>query len=179
MTTTLARDYFDSLLGLMEIAANQQGLQHVIFCGPERQTLNANHFTQNCKNQLSEYFSLKRTVFDLPLAPIGTVFQRTVWQQLSQIGFGESCSYGELAHKLNNPKAVRAVGGANGRNPLTIIVPCHRVIGANGKLTGYAGGIERKLWLLQHEGLLIHAAQNKQQLEATIRQRQTKTQFLK
>lgn len=102
-------------------------------------------------NQLQQYFSGTRQSFDLPLAACGTDFQRQVWTQLTQIPFGHTRSYGELALQLGNKNAMRAVGAANGRNPIAIIVPCHRVIGADGKMTGYAGGLNRKLWLLQHE----------------------------
>lgn len=101
--------------------------------------------------QLAEYFAGERTEFDLPLAPAGTPFQRRVWEELVRIPFGERISYAELARRIGDPKAVRAVGGANGRNPVSVIVPCHRVIGADGSLTGYGGGIERKRWLLAHE----------------------------
>jgi len=101
--------------------------------------------------QLREYFAGSRQAFDLPLAGNGTAFQQQVWQQLCAIPFGQTQSYGELALRLGNKNAMRAVGAANGRNPIAIIVPCHRVIGADGKLTGYAGGLDRKIWLLQHE----------------------------
>ena len=101
--------------------------------------------------QLQQYFSGERREFSLTLAPIGSVFQQEVWRALCEIPFAHSCSYGVIANHLQNPKAVRAVGAANGRNPIAIVVPCHRVIGANGSLTGYAGGLHRKLWLLQHE----------------------------
>ncbi len=103
------------------------------------------------KRQLQEYFDGTRTTFDLPLNPSGTDFQRRVWQKLQAIPFGVTISYGELARRIGDPNASRAVGLANGRNPLSIVIPCHRVIGANGKLTGYAGGIERKQWLLKFE----------------------------
>ena len=106
---------------------------------------------QGAIEQLQAYFNGELVQFDLPLAPQGTDFQKTVWQALTKIPFGESCSYQQLAIKIGSPKAMRAVGAANGRNPIAIIVPCHRVIGASGKLTGYAGGLERKHWLLQHE----------------------------
>ena len=102
-------------------------------------------------NQLRQYFAGERQTFALPLAAAGTPFQQQVWQQLTQIPFGHTQSYGELAQRLGNKNAMRAVGAANGRNPIAIIVPCHRVIGADGKLTGYAGGLDRKIWLLQHE----------------------------
>lgn len=105
--------------------------------------------------QLDEYFSGSRQQFDLPLAPQGTAFQQAVWQALLTIPFGEHCSYKTIAEHINNPKAVRAVGLANSRNPIALIIPCHRVIGASGKLVGYAGGIERKAWLLAHEAAAI------------------------
>lgn len=101
--------------------------------------------------QLDDYFAGLRTGFDLPLAPQGTQFQITVWRALLGIPFGETISYAELARRVGNPKASRAVGHANARNPISIIVPCHRVIGADNSLTGYAGGLERKRALLAHE----------------------------
>jgi methylated-DNA-[protein]-cysteine S-methyltransferase len=101
--------------------------------------------------QLQQYFAGSRRVFDLPLQPHGTPFQQEVWQALQQIPFGQTLSYGGLAARLGKPNASRAVGLANGRNPLSIVVPCHRVIGADGSLTGYGGGMARKAWLLAHE----------------------------
>jgi methylated-DNA-[protein]-cysteine S-methyltransferase len=101
--------------------------------------------------QLTAYFAGDRDDFDLPLAARGTDFQRTVWDALTEIPYGDTISYGELARRVGKPNASRAVGLANGRNPLPIVVPCHRVIGANGTLTGYGGGVERKQWLLEHE----------------------------
>ncbi|MFA0411948.1 methylated-DNA--[protein]-cysteine S-methyltransferase, partial [Vibrio splendidus] len=101
--------------------------------------------------QLDEYFAGKRTSFDLPLKPQGTDFQLKAWVALTTIPYGETISYGEQAKRMDNPKAVRAVGGANGKNPFSIVVPCHRVIGANGTLTGYTGGMNRKEWLLDFE----------------------------
>jgi methylated-DNA-[protein]-cysteine S-methyltransferase len=103
--------------------------------------------------QLEEYFTGKRRDFALPLRLEGTAFQRRVWNVLMEIPYGETWSYGRLARRIDNPNACRAVGLANGRNPLSILVPCHRVIGADGSLTGYGGGVERKRWLLAHEGL--------------------------
>lgn len=102
--------------------------------------------------QLASYFAGELTAFDVPIAPIGTAFQRRVWESLRSIPYGETISYGQLARRVGDPRAVRAVGAANGRNPLPIIVPCHRVIGADGSLTGYAGGLERKRLLLELEG---------------------------
>jgi methylated-DNA-[protein]-cysteine S-methyltransferase len=101
--------------------------------------------------QLEEYFAGERTAFDLPLAPRGTAFQLRVWAALGEIPYGRTESYGRLAARVGNPRAVRAVGLANGRNPLSIVVPCHRVIGANGSLTGYGGGLDRKTQLLALE----------------------------
>jgi methylated-DNA-[protein]-cysteine S-methyltransferase len=105
--------------------------------------------------QLNEYFAGKRTAFDLPLEPSGTDFQLGVWELLRRIPYGVTTSYGELARRLGDPKATRAVGAANGANPIPIIVPCHRVVGSKGELTGFGGGIERKRWLLEHEGALM------------------------
>lgn len=102
--------------------------------------------------QLNAYFARDRKDFDLPLAPVGTVFQRSVWDALLGIGYGETASYGEIAHRIGKTNAAsRAVGLANGRNPVPIVIPCHRVIGADGTLTGYAGGLERKQLLLRLE----------------------------
>lgn len=102
--------------------------------------------------QLAEYFAGERRAFDLPLAPEGTGFQQLVWRALTTIPFGETRTYGQQALLIKRPSASRAVGAANGKNPIGIIVPCHRVIGANGTLTGYAGGLAMKQWLLEHEG---------------------------
>ncbi|HEY2684619.1 MAG TPA: methylated-DNA--[protein]-cysteine S-methyltransferase [Steroidobacteraceae bacterium] len=102
--------------------------------------------------QLQEYFAGKRRHFELPLKFNGTEFQRRVWQLLTEIPFGETRTYGQLARQLDNPSACRAVGLANGKNPIAVIVPCHRVIGADGSLTGFGGGLPRKEWLLSHEG---------------------------
>jgi methylated-DNA-[protein]-cysteine S-methyltransferase len=103
------------------------------------------------RRQLAEYFAGARTVFDVPLALEGTPFQRAVWSALGEIPYGQTISYGELARRIGRPSAVRAVGLANGRNPVGVIVPCHRVVGADGALTGYGGGIERKRFLLELE----------------------------
>jgi methylated-DNA-[protein]-cysteine S-methyltransferase len=109
--------------------------------------------------QLGEYFAGERRTFDLATAPAGTPFQLAVWERLRAIPYGETRTYGELAAEIGNPKAVRAVGLANGRNPLSIVVPCHRVIGANGAMTGFGGGIERKEFLLALEGgAAVHPA---------------------
>ncbi|NRA82749.1 MAG: methylated-DNA--[protein]-cysteine S-methyltransferase [Gammaproteobacteria bacterium] len=173
-------DYFESPLGLIEFKASELGLSQVIFCGATQGASNASDITDNCKLQLSEYFAGQRTKFELALDPQGTEFQKSVWQCLSQIPFGEVASYKDIAKMVNRPKGSQAVGGANGRNPISIIVPCHRVIGSNGSLTGYAGGIERKLWLLNHEGVTIEPTTIKEQLNlaGVIATRQAKTQYL-
>lgn len=105
--------------------------------------------------QMAEYFAGDRREFDLPLAPRGTEFQQRVWRALREIPFGETLSYGDLARRLGDPLKVRAVGSANGRNPISIIVPCHRVVGADGSLVGYGGGLPRKRWLLDHEARVV------------------------
>lgn len=107
------------------------------------------------RQQLTAYFTGTLTEFDLPVQMQGTIFQQRVWEALKNISYGTTMSYGELAQQIGQPKASRAVGLANGRNPMSIVVPCHRVIGTNGKLTGYGGGIERKQWLLKHERFIL------------------------
>ena len=108
-------------------------------------------------DQLDAYFTGVRTTFDLPLAPLGSEFQQRVWSALQEIPYGRTESYGELAERIGSPGGARAVGLANGRNPIGIVIPCHRVIGSNGSLSGYAGGLDRKRWLLDHE-LAVSAA---------------------
>ena len=112
--------------------------------------LDKTRFT-DARGQLEAYFAGELTSFDLPLSPTGTAFQQKVWQALKTIPYGTTVSYKTIAERIACPRGVRAVGLANGSNPIGIIIPCHRVIGANGKLTGYAGGLERKIWLLNHE----------------------------
>jgi methylated-DNA-[protein]-cysteine S-methyltransferase len=173
-------DYFNSPLGLIEFKASDKGIVYVIFCGAEKNVVERSEITDRCKQQLTEYFAGQRKTFDLPLAPQGTDFQKSVWQCLSKIPFGKSVTYLDIAKMVNKPKGSQAIGGANGRNPISIIVPCHRVIGSNGSLTGYAGGIERKLWLLNHEKIEIKATKENQQLQLNnvIASRQAKTEFL-
>jgi len=146
-----------SPLGTITLQANENGLLGVWF---EIQTTQPEELGQLSQNdpilvkaikQLEEYFSGDRTEFDLPISAVGTEFQQRVWQALTTIPYGETWSYQDLANAIGNPKAVRAVGLANGKNPVSVIVPCHRVIGKNGKLTGYAGGVERKSKLLKLE----------------------------
>ena len=150
--------YLASPIGLVEICANQDAIVSIYFVESQKQPANGNGICELAKRQLSDYFDGKLQSFDLPLDAQGTKFQQDVWRALAQIPYGETCSYADIAQRLHNPKAVRAVGAANGKNPISIVVPCHRVIGASGKLTGYAGGLERKSWLLtleQKQGTLV------------------------
>ena len=110
-----------------------------------------NRVRERAEKQLAEYFQGKRREFDLQLSPEGTDFQKSVWKGLSKIDYGKTISYGEQARRIGNPKAMRAVGGANGKNPIAIIIPCHRVIGSNGTLTGFGGGLNAKTFLLNLE----------------------------
>lgn len=109
--------------------------------------------------QLHEYFAGKRSTFDFPCQQAGTPFQQQVWQQLGKVGYGKTQSYLQMANEFGNPLAIRAIASANGKNKLWIVVPCHRIIGKNGELTGYAGGLWRKKWLLQHEAMITGKAQ--------------------
>lgn len=150
--------FYQSPLGDIALTANNNGLTALAFQQSSAAIDIPDTFTENVQlfstihQQLDEYFSGDRTFFSVPLAPRGTPFQKQVWQALTTIKQGETKSYSWLANKINNKKAVRAVGSANGANPIALIVPCHRVIGANGKLTGYAGGLSLKAKLLMHEG---------------------------
>lgn len=160
-------DTIDSPIGTLTAAATDAGLTALLFernrHGPSdaeaarwRRAAEASapaaRVLEGARSQLGAYFARALTAFGLPLAPRGTPFQLRVWRALRDIPYGETVSYAEIARRIGAPDAVRAVGAANGRNPVSIIVPCHRVIGANGSLTGYGGGIERKRWLLAHEG---------------------------
>lgn len=116
------------------------------------------------RQQLAEYFAGERQQFDVPLKLAGTPFQQRVWRELAQIPFGATISYTQLARRIDDPQATRAVGHANGRNPISILVPCHRVIGASGRLTGYAGGVEKKQWLLAWERRVVEASSQESSL---------------
>jgi methylated-DNA-[protein]-cysteine S-methyltransferase len=122
--------------------------------GPERVASAKSHGqpATDYGRQLSEYFAGKRRTFEIDLAPRGTAFQQAVWKELLNVPYGDTITYAELARRIGRPSSVRAVGAANGANPIPVIIPCHRVIGSNGTLTGYGGGIERKQWLLALEG---------------------------
>ncbi|MDP5186858.1 MAG: methylated-DNA--[protein]-cysteine S-methyltransferase [Alishewanella sp.] len=146
-------DYLASPLGLLEIVANEAGVVAVTFCQRQQQPSTEPQWTREAKTQLAAYFASELTVFQLPLAAEGTHFQQHVWQALLTVPYGQTASYGDIAKQIGNPKGMRAVGLANSKNPISIIVPCHRVIGANKTLTGYAGGVDKKAWLLAHEGV--------------------------
>ena len=139
-------------LGFIEITGDENGISkiHVMNEVVEISTSIPKEL-KKAVSQLVEYFDGKRTHFDFKLNPSGTEFQKKVWQELLQIPFGKTCSYLDLSKKLGDVKAIRAVAAANGKNPLWIVIPCHRVIGSDGSLTGYAGGLWRKKWLLEHE----------------------------
>jgi methylated-DNA-[protein]-cysteine S-methyltransferase len=146
----------DSPIGRLRLAADAEGLRQIDFLGSEPPPLPAGWVRDSARladvvEQLRAYFAGTRREFDLKLAPQGTPFQRGVWTRLCEIPYGETTSYGELARRVGNPNASRAVGLANGRNPIPIVIPCHRVIGSNGSLTGYGGGLAIKEHLLALE----------------------------
>ncbi|WP_233267382.1 methylated-DNA--[protein]-cysteine S-methyltransferase [Paraglaciecola sp. L3A3] len=151
MNTMIFTEYLETKVGLVEVQASLQGITKICFRHSKEMTELGNQHSQNALTQLAEYFAGQRAKFDLSLDTNGTLFQQKVWQQLLTIPIGETCSYADIANKINNPKAVRAVGAANGKNPIAIIVPCHRVIGSNGSLTGYAWGTQIKADLLTLE----------------------------
>ena len=141
-----------SPLGYTKIIGDENGIASVsVLNSEEQRTTEIPDFLKPCAKQLREYFDGTRTTFNLKLNPKGTSFQKQVWNELLKIPYGKTVSYMDLTKKLGDVKAIRAVANANGKNPLWIIVPCHRVIGSDGSLTGYAGGLHRKQWLLEHE----------------------------
>ncbi|MCX2758346.1 methylated-DNA--[protein]-cysteine S-methyltransferase [Vibrio sp. Sgm 22] len=150
--------YYESPLGIITLQANEQGLLGAWFeihtTKPDQLGVQDDNFPifELVTEQLNRYFAGEAIEFDVPIAAKGTPFQQSVWYALTTIPYGETWSYAQLAEAIGNPEAVRAVGLANGKNPVSVIVPCHRVIGKNGKLTGYAGGVERKQRLLVIEG---------------------------
>lgn len=149
--------FYSSALGLLRITGNGKAVTELNF--EEKNTIPATAvipaYLKPCVHQLDEYFAGTRQEFDITLAfERGTPFQQGVWQALCGIPHGRTASYGDIAKKVASPKAVRAVGQANNRNPICIIVPCHRVIGSNGAMVGYGGGLWRKEWLLAHEGVM-------------------------
>jgi methylated-DNA-[protein]-cysteine S-methyltransferase len=146
--------YYRSPIGILEITGTDQGVTTIYFLNadPDRLADVPTPPVLTCLNQLNEYFNGERKEFSVPLQLAGTAFQMRVWQHLLTIPFGVTRSYLSVAEALGDRNTVRAVGTANGQNPISIIVPCHRVIGSNGSLTGYGGGLWRKEWLLNHEG---------------------------
>lgn len=147
---------FVSPIGLMFAEANEDGLLRLGFSDKQSPSASAKlnpgfALLQTCQKQLAEYYQGSRREFDLPLAAPGTDFQLQAWKALQTIPYGQTRSYAEQAASIGKATAVRAIGAANGRNPISIVVPCHRVMGKNGALTGYAGGVERKDWLIKHE----------------------------
>ncbi len=138
-------------LGIAQITGDANGITQISVIDEGDVSSEIPSGLQNAVTELNDYFQGKRTHFDFKLNPKGTEFQQKVWQALLEIPYGKTCSYMDLSKKLGDVKAIRAVASANGKNPLWIVVPCHRVIGTDGSLTGYAGGLWRKKWLLEHE----------------------------
>lgn len=157
--TTYFYKEIDSPVGRLKLIASDKGLAAILWEDDNPNRIRVRTYTENnthpmleeAQRQLKEYFEGQRTSFSLPLDPVGTEFQKDVWNALSTIPYGETRSYGDIARQIGREKAIRAVGAANGRNPISIIVPCHRVIGASGDLTGFAGGLEAKAALLSLE----------------------------
>ena len=142
---------FESPVGFLILKSDRQSIISISFSENDIQEQNSCAVLETCKEQLDSYFSGNSIDFDLPLSPYGTEFQQKVWAELLNIPYGETITYMEMAVRLGDPKCIRAAGTANGKNPIAIIIPCHRVIGAGNKLTGYAGGIWRKKILLELE----------------------------
>lgn len=146
---------YASPIGIIEILGTEEAITSIMFCERERIENPMQDDTPNvlrdCAGQLDQYFKGELDEFNFPYVVVGTVFQQTVWNALKSIPYAQTGSYKDIAVSIGNDKAIRAVGSANGKNKLSIVIPCHRIIGSNGKLTGYAGGLWRKEWLLQHE----------------------------
>ncbi len=145
--------FIQSPIGVLELKGNAEGLVSVLFKDAKTVVI-SEIIPKELKDavvQLQEYFEGKRKEFKLKLSPEGTDFQKRVWKQLQEIPFGKTTSYQQMANQLGDPKVIRAAASANGKNPISIIIPCHRVIGSDGSLTGYAGGLHRKKWLLEFE----------------------------
>lgn len=144
--------YVETPLGVAKLIGDETGLSYLSLLDESLKLTDViPEVLEDAVYQLNEYFAGKRTEFSLQLNPEGTPFQQKVWQALQEIPYGQTVTYGELSKSLGDPKAIRAVASANGKNPLWIVIPCHRVIGSDGSLTGYAGGLVRKKWLLEHE----------------------------
>lgn len=152
MENEFFQKYIDSPLGVLRIKTSNDFLMNISFVSQyEKSSTTQPDILKNTEIQLKEYFEGIRKSFQLRLNPAGTVFQKEVWKWIENIKFGTTASYLDIARQIGSPKNTRTVGMANGKNPIPIVIPCHRIIGSNGKLTGYAGGLDRKRWLLQHE----------------------------
>ena len=152
--------YFESPLGLLKIKATETAVTHLVFTESQTEPNLPNNITAEVHKQLEEYFSGSRKTFQIPFNQLGTPFQGKVWELLYQIPYGKTISYTDLSKQYGDVKAIRAVAAANGKNNLAILIPCHRVIGSNATLTGYAGGLWRKKWLLEHEARHQHGVQS-------------------
>ena len=149
------RAYFESPIGLIEIGGTLEAVTALNFVKERRHGLHTTAIVKDAARQISDYFSGVRRGFDVPINVRGTEFQESVWHELLKVSFGHTASYQDIARAIGRPRAMRPVGAANGRNPVAIIVPCHRIIGSNGSLVGYGSGLWRKEWLLRHEGILF------------------------
>jgi len=147
----LYSSFVDTPIGIVNVEASDQAIHAIRFVDKPNHSSPSNDMSEKAKGQLIEYFNGERQQFELPLECSGSDFQQQVWQKLENIPFGETKSYQDIAKTLSNPKAYRAVGSANGKNRIAIVIPCHRVIASNGKLAGYAYGEDKKAWLLSHE----------------------------
>ena len=146
------KTFYKSPIGLIEISGTEHSITSLFFFEQEPKiNFTSNSYLENCLSQLNEYFNGTRHEFELKLEPDGTEFQKKVWKELIKIPFGVTVSYSNITKKIGDEKAIRAVANANGQNKISIIIPCHRVIGSDGSLTGYGGGLWRKKWLLEHE----------------------------
>ncbi|MBT8384403.1 MAG: methylated-DNA--[protein]-cysteine S-methyltransferase [Bacteroidia bacterium] len=144
--------YYKTPIGTARIVGDDDGISSITVLDSEGEnSTKIPQCLEDCVRQLDEYFQNKRKVFNLKLNPKGTDFQKDVWRSLQQIPYGETKTYLKQSEEMGDPKAIRAIAAANGKNPLWIVIPCHRVIGSDGSLTGYSGGIWRKRWLLEHE----------------------------
>ncbi len=156
MSEYLASCFYPSPVGVLKIVATQSAVKEIRFTEEKGMVSMTEHaLLKETVRQLEAYFNGSLRQFDLPLEPEGTSFQQKVWAALLTVPYGTTASYLDIAKAIGNPKAVRAVGMANGRNPIPIVIPCHRIIGSDGRLVGYSAGIERKIWLLKHEGLSV------------------------
>ncbi|MGL4561653.1 MAG: methylated-DNA--[protein]-cysteine S-methyltransferase [Brevinema sp.] len=144
-------DYFTSPIGLLELKADNHFLYGIRLVDSKEYPAGCNAILTKTKQELDEYFSKKRTQFTIPMYVEGTLFQTNVWAALQEIPYGMTLSYQDVALKIHHPKSSRAVGNANNKNPILILIPCHRVIGSSGRLVGYAGGLDKKKWLLAYE----------------------------